>query len=492
MPLVAAAIVVALIQRFLLIGELRFASPIFVTMVTFTVAQSLSQSIHGTQAVWLIVSVVTAGILLGRRDFTIALVFNLIIVGLAALSQTQLVEAVTIIPAQLVQNDLVLLLGAIVIITSLMYLFSSTADDIAVEILDYDERLEWLVAYRQQLGQAQIENDALVMTSQLLTEQMLYTFSQVHLNDEEGRLFTYTRTGMGTRHTVSRANLEIENAVRVAARLQEAVLISNSDSYEQRSHLLPSVNYAAAIPLMVGGRCIGVLDVQTSSEISPFDEREMLVLRMIATELGLRLDEVRRTGELLQVNGEQETANERLQAELANLRRQLDQSLGGEWARYLRNRHRSAIGFDLSGQNFQLTPASDLPEHLLAAMRKGEMVIEQGRNEQTVNVPISRRDEMLGAMSFALPLDRKLTNRQIDMARSVANRLAVALENARLVEQSQDQVARERKAGEVANVLLGQQEVDMLLNTAAESFQQALGAIYTRIYIDPDALREEV
>ena len=126
-------------------------------------------------------------------------------------------------------------------------------------------------------------------------------------------------------------------------------------------------------------------------------------------------------------------------------------------------------------------------------MSRGEPVIEAGRYEQIVNIPIKRRDDVLGAMSFALPLEHKVTERQLEIANAVTNRLAVALENARLVEQSQAQAARERKASEVSSQLLGQQEVNALLETAAQTFSDALGAIYTRIYIEPDALltREE-
>jgi GAF domain-containing protein len=76
------------------------------------------------------------------------------------------------------------------------------------------------------------------------------------------------------------------------------------------------------------------------------------------------------------------------------------------------------------------------------------------------------------------------------VATTVAERLALALENTRLFEQSQSQALRERKASEVATALIGATDVRVVLNMAAEQFKDALGAVNTRIYIQPETLME--
>ena len=93
-------------------------------------------------------------------------------------------------------------------------------------------------------------------------------------------------------------------------------------------------------------------------------------------------------------------------------------------------------------------------------------------------------------MSFAVPSDQPLSQRQIEVATTVAERLALALENTRLFEQSQSQALRERKASEVATALIGATDVRVVLNMAAEQFKDALGAVNTRIYIQPETLME--
>lgn len=74
--------------------------------------------------------------------------------------------------------------------------------------------------------------------------------------------------------------------------------------------------------------------------------------------------------------------------------------------------------------------------------------------------------------------------------RTVANRLGLALENNRLLEQTQAQAQRERKASEVANILLTATSIETLIELAAENFNEALSAINTRIYLEPGVIAE--
>ena len=486
LPFVFAPVLVFFIQRFVLSGNIRFASWIFIALVIISTLIPRFDGINGTTTIIFIVPVVTAGILLDRRDFFIAvgaLIFGILV---AAFNQSQITEPFTVIRSEVVLRDLTIVLLSVGISVAFLYIFSGTSEKIAEDMLENRERLEMLQAAR--LGSASDENTVLVRAADLLMEKMFYTFTQVHLVDENGHLNTHVRTGMGTRHAVSRTSLPTQNAIHEAMRRKEPIYISVFDALEARGHLLPSVVHAVALPLLLEDRTIGVLDVQSNQNQNPFHDSEITILKLIALELSETLIHTRTQAQLQRALESQESAREHLQNQVGELRRQLEQSLGSDWTSYLRSRNQIAIGFDLAGRSLNLTPANDLPEHLKAAMLRGETVIDQRGQEQIINVPIKRYDEVLGAMSFAVPAEQHLTERQMEMANAVANRLAVALENARLVEQSQAQAARERKAGEISDQLLSQQEVRTLLDAAAQSFNEALGAIYTRIYLEPEAL----
>jgi GAF domain-containing protein len=83
-----------------------------------------------------------------------------------------------------------------------------------------------------------------------------------------------------------------------------------------------------------------------------------------------------------------------------------------------------------------------------------------------------------------------ITEKDLDVAQQIAQRLAIALENKRLFEQSRSQAFRERKAGEIAGLLIGATDVESVLSLAADSFNEALGAVSTRIHLQPDVLEE--
>ena len=74
------------------------------------------------------------------------------------------------------------------------------------------------------------------------------------------------------------------------------------------------------------------------------------------------------------------------------------------------------------------------------------------------------------------------------LIRTVADRLSVALENNRLLEQTQAQARRERQASEIGSVLLSATNVESVLSLAADNFHEALGAIHTRVYLQPGTL----
>lgn len=486
LPLIVVIGMAVGIHYFLLAGSVRLAAWLFVALVGAIAVAPHFNDLHNTSVVFLMVPVLAAGVLLNRRELLIALGALAVAIALASSGQAQLSEPVTVVKADETGRDLGILMATMVVGAAFLLIFSTVSEWMANSILKTRERMDLLVEAR--LGSAPDENGVLARVADMLMEEMLYNFAQVYMLDEEGRLNAYVRIGMGTRHSASRITLSGQNALMVAMRRAEPVQVSADDPYEKRSHLLPASTFAIALPLIFGERVIGVLDVQSNDNDNPFQHTEMTFFRLLASDLADALAHVTTRNQIQNVLETREAANQRLETQVADLKRQLEQSLGSDWTSYIQGRNQLAFGFNMLGRNLALTQATDLPEHLQEAMLRGEVVVERREHEQVINLPIKRYNDVLGAMSFTLPANQPLTERQINLASTVANRLAVALENARLVEQSRSQAARERKAGEVSSQLLGHQEISVLLDAAAQSFNEALGAIYTRIYLEPEAL----
>ena len=478
-------------QRQLFSGQIVRAGSLFVVVVAYMALIPRMDSLNGTDSLLLLLPLIAAAVFLDRVGLMATGGAMLVIVTYIAVIQNFSQTIVTIDYAEAVPGDLSIVLLGLGVSLLLMLMFGSVGTQLARKDLERDERIYYVRQLRGELGKALDENAMMVNVSDTLTRDMEYPYMQVHLSDPEGRLNTYVRTGMGTRFSIRRTEFPIENIIRVANRDRTRVIATHQSQYEERSHLLPSITYGIALPLISGKTTLGVLDVQSDSLENPFDEQEIAVLELIASDLAQWIAQCREKETLEALVAEQTATTAGLEQQVVRLRHQLDQSLGSDWLSYLDSRGHHAIGFDLLASQNKLTPAIDLPEHLRPAMMRGEMVIETQGNEQIVSIPIKQRDEVLGAMSFGLPLDSKLTDRQIEMAYQVANRLATALDNARLVEQTQAQARRERKTSEIATLLLGQQEVHTLLETAAQSFNDALGAIYTRIHVNPELLLSE-
>lgn len=165
---------------------------------------------------------------------------------------------------------------------------------------------------------------------------------------------------------------------------------------------------------------------------------------------------------------------------------------GGVWDEYLQGRGYEAIGFDLTFSATgkpNLTPAFDLADDLAQTIETKEVLVDNTPEGNRIIVPIILRGEVLGALRFMTPPDKPPTERQLDFIQNVVDRLALALENKRLFEQSQSQAMRERKANEVARQLISATEVQNVLSLAAQMFTNSLGAIHTRIQLQPDILK---
>ena len=145
------------------------------------------------------------------------------------------------------------------------------------------------------------------------------------------------------------------------------------------------------------------------------------------------------------------------------------------------------IGFDISDHSGTALPNDALTPEIQEALERDDLHIEMQpeTNEQIVMVPILLRGTTLGALSFTMPAQVRMTQAQLDLVRQVAQRLAMAIENRILFEQSEAIAHREIMANEVGQMLLSTTHIDTVLAIAAEQFNSTLGAVQTRIRIKP-------
>lgn len=484
-----------LIVRLTKTGALRIARWILVAMLMIAVAGwGLFQTPSGvnlSDGIMLSVAlpIVAAGVLLERRGMAAVSAIMALMILLVALGQSQLTLPVSYVPANDVAFDLPVNLILVLLVGGFLFAATGTIERIASRALTNANQREWLIQFTGELARIEDENAMLVRAVTGVREQLGYLVVQIALMDDTGSLSRVLRVGMGQEDSAPRPLPRLpETSILVEAAHSQQVLTTNpADSSNRRSHMLSAALSAAALPLVFNGRTYGVLDIQ-SAEADAFSHEVLMLLSLVADQIAVVFHNVRQRAEYTRGLRDREAVNARLEEQLQEFRQRERRGVSSAWGSYVQGRGKKAIGFDLVAED--LKPAEDLPDGIQTTLRTGELQVEMQGQEQVIHVPIKFRDQTLGAMAFVLPRDQALTEREIEMTNIVSERLALALENTRLFEQSQAQATRERKASEITSLLIGATDVRSVLDLAADQFREAMGAVHTHIYIQPDVLVE--
>jgi GAF domain-containing protein len=438
--------------------------------------------ISGTFVMLSLTPIVAAGVLLSRRGILLIGLSLMAIVVAGAIAQSQDFSPQTLIPANQVSFDATVAITSIFIVVIFLLMFNSNAQKIAAQSLKAVQRQESINNIGREL--AQLEGETEIMNRALRLARVHFDPLVIHLYvlDNDGNLYDPRPAEVLPKRRLA-ADASI---IGEAGRTRQVATTSIRDAIPGRnSHLLASAAYAAAVPIVTGQTLLGVVDVQSSEVIRP---SELDMIATLGNQIALALQHARVVAGLRQSLRDQQDAVERLQNQLQTYTQRSRDQVGDIWSTYVRGRGAIAFGYDITDEDSQPVRVTDLPSNLARTLVHGNLSVEQNNGEQIINIPIKFRDYHLGAMSFAVPEGQALSQRQIETAEIIANRLAVALENTRLLEQSSEQALRERKASEVTAQLISATDVREVLNRAAEQFKEALGAVNTHIYIQPDML----
>ncbi|HRF95755.1 MAG TPA: GAF domain-containing protein, partial [Aggregatilineales bacterium] len=106
---------------------------------------------------------------------------------------------------------------------------------------------------------------------------------------------------------------------------------------------------------------------------------------------------------------------------------------------------------------------------------QGVAIIGQVTSHNTIPfaIPIQLRGQTLGAVEWEFPVS-DFSQEKVQLAMELVGRLALSLDNARLFEESQRAIERERLVNDIASKLTSQTEIDGILQTAVREVGQAL------------------
>jgi len=230
---------------------------------------------------------------------------------------------------------------------------------------------------------------------------------------------------------------------------QDAYFFNNPD--------LPETHSEAGLPLMVHDQVIGVLDVQ-SERAAAFSAEDVEILQMLADQVALAIDNARLLGESRQT--------------LQELQALYGQQTRSAWQKRLAG---ESVGYLLSGgQVASLEQEQMLPAGALQASTKQAGLQAEGRR---IIAPVSLRGQNVGSLVFWKEEEQEpWSSEDVETLESLSVQVGLALENARLLEDTQRRAQRESSIREIADKVGASFDLETVLRTAVEELSVALGA----------------
>jgi GAF domain-containing protein/HAMP domain-containing protein len=279
-------------------------------------------------------------------------------------------------------------------------------------------------------------NELIERVVNLIADAFGFYYVALFLVDSSGK-WAELKSATGEAGRVLRENkhhLDIEGRNMVGGAIRDREPKVSMDTAEGQARfdnpLLPYTRSEIALPLLVGDRVLGALDAQSTRD-SAFGPEVIETLHAMASQIAVALDNAR----LFQES----------QQNLQEMRAIQQQYLLTSWRNIVEEKS------DLNYENGEMEPNDLLKE---------------------IQVPMTLRDQLIGQISLAGEGD--WTPEEKSMIEAIASQAALALENARLVEDSQLLARRERLVAEITNKIWASTTVDGILQTTVREMGRAL------------------
>ncbi len=222
---------------------------------------------------------------------------------------------------------------------------------------------------------------------------------------------------------------------------EDAVFFDNPD--------LPDTHSEITLPLKVAGKTIGTLDLQ-STETNAFGEDDIQTLSILADQVAIAIQNTRSFEQSYRAMQEVEAAYR--------------QMTGQAWQRAISQKE--IVGYEYDGA----TP---------------KPITEIAKDESSLSIPLMLRGQSIGKFKLITPeSNRKWTEDELAIAKAAAERTALTLETARLLEESQRRAAREHTISEASNKISSAINLDNILQTTLREMGRILPGAEISIQIE--------
>lgn len=355
---------------------------------------------------------------------------------------------------------------------------SGLEQQVAERVRELERRSTYLQASAEvsRAAASILEADQLIyQVAELIREQFNLYYVGLFQVDERGE-WAVLRAGTGE---AGRAMLARGHRIQIGkgmigwsiANAQPRVALeAGRDAVRLATTELPHTRSEAALPLRSRDQVLGALTVQ-SDQPEAFDQDTIAVLQSMADQVAVALDNARLF-----------TAS---QAALEAARRAYGE-LGREaWADLLRAR--PDLGFRSDELQITHAEAAAWRPEMEQALQQGQTILGDG-DRVPLAVPIKVGDQIIGVLdTYKAAATGSWTQQEVALLEEITGQLGLALESARLYEDTQRRAARERLTGEVTARMRETLDIEDVLATAVDEIYRALGLDELTIYLSPEA-----
>lgn len=252
--------------------------------------------------------------------------------------------------------------------------------------------------------------------------------------------FASGEAGKVLKENKQRVDLDGRSSVAKAIRSKANQIVSEINQIRMENPLLPYTRSQLVLPLLIGDTVLGVLDMHSSKE-NAFSTQEVDAYQNMANGIATAIENSRLFQEA--------------QQSLAEMRATQRQYLQNAWD----------------------TLTTDQPlEYEL-----GEFDSE---SENTLQVPLALRDQVIGQIHMTNTSE--WTPEQKNIVEAIVAQATLALENARLVEESQSSAAQERLTNEIIAKIWSSTNMDAILQTTVRELGRSLEVTEVEIEVSMD------
>lgn len=272
--------------------------------------------------------------------------------------------------------------------------------------------------------------------------------------------------------------------------------------------ILPDTRSEAAIPLKVGERILGVLDVQSTHPYAFSEENlhtleilaDQLAVAVVNTELFAETQEHLSQHRLLHHITTSAASGTTLEDALETTVKGLQVTLGGDRVSILLLEKdlktlemRASVGYSEDAMNVSIPVGSGItgwaalhrkPLRVDDVLKDPRYITLSENTRSELVLPLIYRNELLGVVNVESEQVAAYTENDEEMLGTLAGSLAATIANARLLAQIRTQAERERLLYEVTSKIRRSTDMQTILATTASELTKAVGARYTHIKID--------